>query len=106
MVTTPITISKGVPVATEYNVNNFDIPRIQSLLKSLPQSYAGDERKVLNVPERQDDSCEPVKQDSLGEANLGQLSPSEKEALMEVLKEYADVFAANPKAVVACRGPQ
>ena len=24
---------------------------------------------------------------------------------MEVLKEYADVFAANPKAVAACRGP-
>ncbi|CAN0328520.1 unnamed protein product, partial [Ascophyllum nodosum] len=44
-------------------------------------------------------------QSNLDEANIGQLSPTEKKALMEVLKEYADVFAANPKAVAACRGP-
>ena len=41
----PLSISKGVPVATVYSVNNFDTPRIQSLLKPLVQSYAGDERK-------------------------------------------------------------
>ena len=34
--TTPISIFKGVLVATVYSVNNFDIPRIQSLLKPLP----------------------------------------------------------------------
>ena len=53
MATIPISISKVVPVATVYSVNSFDIPRFQSLLKTLPQSYAGDERITLNVPERQ-----------------------------------------------------
>ena len=103
--TTPISISKRAPVATVYSGNNFDIPRIQSLLKPLPQSYAGDERMALNIPERQGNSREPAQQDTLDETNLGQLSPSEKEALMEVLQEYADVFAVNLIAVAACRGP-
>ena len=84
--TTPIPISKEVPVATVYNVNNFNIPRIQSLLKPLPQSNAGDERITLGVPQRQADSRESVKQNNLDEGNIGQLSPSEKEALMEFLK--------------------
>ena len=50
--TTPISISKKVPVAGVYSVNNFDIPRIQSLLKPLPQSCVGDERSTRSVPER------------------------------------------------------
>ena len=103
--TTPTSISKGVPIATAYSVNNFDVPRIQSLLKPLPQSYAGDERITLNVPERQADFRESIQQNNLDEANLGQLSPLEKEALMEVLKEYVDVFAVNPKVDAACSGP-
>ena len=86
-----------------YSVNNFETPRIQSLLKPLPQSYAEDERITLNVPERQAESRESAQQNNLDEANIGQLSPPEKGALMEVLKEYVDVFVANPKAVDACR---
>ena len=105
--TRPISISKGVPVATLYSVNNFDTPRIQSLLKPepLPQTCTDDESKTIHGPERPAESREPTQQSNLDEANIGQLSPTEKEALMEVLNEYADVFAANPKAVVACRGP-
>ena len=86
-------------------MNSFDIPRIQSLLKPRSQSYAGDERITLNVPERQAGSIKSTQQDNLDEVIIGQLSPSEKVALMEAIKEYADVFAANPKAVVTCRGP-
>ena len=56
--TTPISLSKGIPVATVYSVNNFDTPRIQSLLKSLPQTYTGGKRNTLNVPERQAKSRE------------------------------------------------
>ena len=89
-----------------YSVNNCGTPRIQSLLNPLPQSYAGDERTTLTVPERQADVRESAQENNLDEVNIGQLSPLEKEALMEVLKKYADVFAANPKAVAACRGPQ
>ena len=78
--------SKRVSIATVYSVNNFDTPRIQSILKPLPQSYAGDERTTLNVSERQAESRELAQQNTLDEANIGQLSPPEKEALMEVLK--------------------
>ena len=105
VVTTPISMSKGIPLATVYSVNSFGIPRIQSLLKPFPQSHAEDERITLNILERQTNSRESTQQDNLNFANLGQLSPSEKEALIKVLKEYADVFAANPKAVATCRGP-
>ena len=96
---TPISISKGVPVATVYSLNNFDIGRIQSLLKPLPQACAVDERPPLSVPERQTDSRKSTQNDNLDEV-IGQLLPSEKEALMEVPKDYADVFAANPKAIL------
>ena len=41
----------------------------------------------------------------MDEFNICQLSPSVKEALMKVLKYYTDVFAANHKAIAACRGP-
>ena len=75
MATTRISVSKGAPVTTVYSVNNFDIPRVQSLLKALPQSYAGDERVTLNVPERQVDSRGSTQQDSLDEAKISQLSP-------------------------------
>ena len=106
MATTPISISKGVPVATVYSANNLDTPRIQSLLKLLPQSYAVDERITLNVPERPTETRDSAQQNNLDETNIGQLSPPDKVALTEVLKEYADVFAVNPKAAVAaCRGP-
>ena len=40
----------------------------------------------------------------LGEANFGQLSPSEKDTLMGILNKYIDVFAVNPKSVPACKG--
>ena len=99
MATIPISISKGVPVATVYSVNNFDIPRIQSFLKTLLHFYAEDERITLNVPERQVDSRGSTQQGHVDEANIGQLSPLKKEALMEIQKEYAEVFAANPIAV-------
>ena len=92
-------------MATVYSVNNFDTPRIQSLLKSLPQTCTEDERRTLHVSERQADSREPTQQSNLDEANIGQLSPTEKKALIKVLKECAGVFAANPKAVAASRGP-
>ena len=88
-----------------YGVNNFDTPRVQSLLKPLPQTCTEDERNLLNVPVRQAESRESAQQNTLDEANIGQLSPTEKEALIEVLKGYADVFAATPKAMAACRGP-
>ena len=75
MAITRISVSKGVPVTTVYSVNNFDIPRVQSLLKVLPQYYAGDERITLNVPERQVDSRGSTQQDSLDKAIISQLSP-------------------------------
>ena len=92
-------------MATVYSVNNFDAPRIKSLLKSLPQTCTEDEGRTPHVSGKQADSREPAQQSNLDEANIGQLSSTEKEALMEVLKEYANVFAANPKAVAACREP-
>ena len=49
-------------------------------VKPLTQFYAGDERTTLNIPERQVSSRESTQQDNLDEANIGQLSPSEKEA--------------------------
>ena len=105
--TRPTFISKGVLLAIVYSVNNFDTPRIQSLLKPkpLPQTGIDDERKIIHGPERPAEWHEPTQQSNLDEANIGQLSPTEKEALMEVLTEHADAFAANPKAVAACRGP-
>ena len=105
--TRPISISKGVTVATVYSVNNFDTPRTQSLLKPkpLPKTCTVDERNTIHGPERPAESHEPTQQRNLDEENIGQLSPTENEALMEVLKEYPDVFAANPKAVAACSGP-
>ena len=103
--TRPISIFKGVPVATVATVNNFDTPRIQSLLKFAPQTCTEDEGRTTHVSGRQADSRKLARQSNLDEANIGQLSPTEEEELMEVLKEYADVFAANPKAVAACRGP-
>ena len=105
--TRPISISKGVPVAIVYSVNNFDTPRIQSLLKPipLPQICTEDKKETARGPEKSAESLEQPRQGNLDEANIGQLSPTEKEALMEVLKEYTDVFAANPKAVAACKGP-
>ena len=105
MVTTPISTPKGVPVASVYGVNNFDTPRLQSLLKTLPQTCTGNERNVLNVPEKQAESRELVQQNNQDETNIGQLSPMKKEALVEVLRKYADVFGVNPKVVAACRGP-
>ena len=70
------------------------------------ENPAEDERPTLSVPERQADFHKSTQQDNLDESNIGQLSPSKKEALMEILEEYVDVFAANAKAVAACRGPQ
>ena len=103
--TTPIFIFKEVSLDTVYSVNNFDIPQIHSLLKPLAQSCAGDKRSTLSVLERHADSHESTQQDNLDEVNVGQLSPLERKGLMEGLKYYADVFSANPKAVVAFRGP-
>ena len=40
----------------------------------------------------------------LGEANFGQLSPSEKDTLMGILNDYINVFAVNPRSVPACKG--
>ena len=57
----------------------------ESSLSLSPQVYAGDERITLNIPERQADSSKSTKQDNLDETNISQLSPSENEALMEVL---------------------
>ena len=73
-------------MAIVYSVNNFDTPRIQSLLKSPPETRTEDEGRTPHVSERQADSREPTRQSNLDEANIGQLSPTEKEALMEVLK--------------------
>ena len=73
-------------------------------MKPLPQICTKDERKTLHAPEKQAESRELAQQSNLDEANIGQLSPTEKKALMEVLKGYADVFAAKPKAVAVCRG--
>ena len=87
-----------------YTVNNFDTPRIQSLLKPVPQTCTRNESYIQNVPERQAESLESAQQNNLDEANIGELSATEKEAPKEVLREYADVFAVNPKAVAACRG--
>ena len=103
--TTPISTSKKVSAATVYSVNNFEIARIQSLLKFLPQSHTGDETSTMGVPEGEGDSIKSPQQDNLGEVNIDQLSQSEKATLTEVLKDYADVFAANPKTVAAYRGP-
>ena len=68
-------------VPTRYSVNKF--PRIQSLLKPLPQSYAGDKRITLIIPKRQADSRKSAQQNNMNEASIGQLSQSE-EALIEV----------------------
>ena len=88
-----------------YSVNNFEIPRIQSLLKPLPQTCTNDEKKTLHDLEKQAESHELTQQSNLNEANIGQLSPTEKEALMEVLKEYADVVVANLTVVATSREP-
>ena len=98
--TRPISISKGVQVVTVYSVNNFDTQRIQSLLKpkSLPQTCTDDERKTIHGPERPVKSHEPTQQSNLNEAHIGQLSPAEKEALMEVLKNMQTSLRPTPKS--------
>ena len=58
-------------MATVYSVSNFDTPRIQSLLKPLPQACTEDERKTLNVLERQAGSRELAQQSNLDEENIG-----------------------------------
>ena len=103
--TTPISISKELPLITVNDVKNLDNLRMWFLSKALPQSYAGDERPTLSVPERQANSRESTQHDNADEANIGQLSISEKQALVGVLEEYADVCAANPQVVALVTGP-
>ena len=102
---TSISIPKGVPVTMVYNVNNVDEPQIQFLFEPLPQSCTRDQRSKMNVSKGEvDPTTKSPQQDNLDEATIAQLSPSEKDLLVKVLKNYTEVFAANLKAAVSCRG--
>ena len=101
--TLPTTISKGMAVATVYSANNFDVPRIQSHLESLPQASQDD--RDPKEEHLRTDGADQTQQDNLEGANFGQLSPSEKEVLIGTLRDNADLFAVNRKAVAACKGP-
>ena len=93
-------ITKGTKVAIVFSMNNFDLPRLQSLLESQGSSKDSppktDEKDQASVAEQ------PVQSVNLAEANIRQLSPKQKEALMKLLEEYKGIFATNPKNVDAC----
>ena len=104
-------------IATVYAVNNYDRERIKSLMNPVseePTSPKQDEavkkKDKGRSPEQRNKGGEIAEipsvapKEDLGEANVGQLSPSEKHTLMGILSEYIDVFAVNPKSVPACKG--
>ena len=110
-------IEGGLVIATVYAVNNNDRERIKSVINPVseePTSPKQDEvikeKDKWRPPEQRDKGGEiadipsEATQVDLGEANFGQLSPSEKDTLMGILNEYIDVFAVNPKSVPACKG--
>ena len=110
-------IQGGLVIATVYAVNNYDRERMKSLMNPVseePTSPKQDEvikeKDKGRPPEQRDKGGEIADIPSeapkvdLGEANFGQLSPSEKDTLMGILNEYIDVFAVNPKSVPACKG--
>lgn len=84
-------------MATEFSVNNFDMPRIRSLLVS-SISYE-DNESTINRNRDLDGRLEPT------EANIGQLIPDEKNRLMEILEKYKDTLRSTPKVVDTCYGP-
>ena len=110
-------IQRGVVVATVYAVNNYDRERMMSLMDPVPEGTEDpkpdkmdEERDEGRPPERRDrkDTTADIPRDApkvdLSEANFEQLSLREKDTLMEILREYIDVFAVNPKSVPACKG--
>ena len=110
-------IQGGLVIATVYTVNNYDRERMKSLMNPVseePTSLQQDEGVEKKDKGRPPDQCNKggeiveipgeAPEVDLGEANFGQLSPSEKDTLMGILNEYIDVFAVNPKSVPACKG--
>ena len=107
----------GLVIATVYAVNNCDRGRMKSLMNPVseePTSPKQDEvikkKDKGKPPEQRNKGSEIAEIPSeapkvdLGEANFGQLNPSEKDTLMGILNEYMDVFAVNPKSVPAYKG--
>ena len=96
-------INKGTKVAIVFSMNNFDLPRLQSLLES--QGSSKDSPPETVEKDQTSVAEQPVQSVNLAEANIGQLIPKQKKALMKLLEEYKDIFAINPKNVDACEGP-
>ena len=94
----PCTQPKGIKVATGYSVNNYDLPRIRSLISSQVRETIVSSDQTLNEPLEGEQESQSV---NLEEANVGQLTPSQKRRLMALLEEYRYIFAA----VEACGGP-
>ena len=104
-------------IATVNAVNNFDLERMKPLMNPVseeptsPKQDEGIKRKDKGRPPEQCNKggeIAEIPSDApkvdLGEAKFGQLSPSEKDTLMDILKEYIDVFAVNPTSVPARKG--
>ena len=96
-------ISMGTPVETAYNVHNFDLPRIQSLLDPQPQPRKRGKQKLQGKDKLAEEEGTPVAE--ARDANIGQTSPAEKAKILDLLEQYIDIFAVNPKVVNACEGP-
>ena len=110
-------IQGGLVITTVYAVSNYDRERMKSLMNPVseePTSPKQDEvikeKDKGRPPEQRDKGGEIADIPSeapkvdLGEANFGQLSPSENDTVMGILNEYIDVFAVNAKSVPACKG--
>ena len=96
-------LSRAIPVATAYSVNNFDPPRIQSPLDSQPQPRKRGQQKQQGKDKLVEEEETPVA--DLRDANIGQTIPAEKEKVLDLLKQYIDIFGVNSKVVDACEGP-
>lgn len=95
-------LAKGTPVATGYTVNNYDTPRIRSLLmtrKTEPQMSP--DCDLSDTHEREPET--PAV--NLRDANIGQLTPAQEDRLMTLLDQYRDILSVNSEAVEAYGGP-
>ena len=96
-------LSKGAPVATTYSVNNYDPPRIQSLLNPPPQLRKRDKQKQ-QCKNKLVEEKERAPAANLCDANVVQANPAEKEQVLDLLEQYTNIFAVNPKVVAVCEG--
>ena len=109
--TSPVTLQRGMKVATVYALNASDIERIKLLHEPLPTPAPDDGIDVVSDADAEA-PVEPVSdkqqfQVALSNTNMGQLNSRVKAELLELLQAFRDkgLFALDPKKVPVCNGP-